>query len=351
NTIVESQTQWLTLLGSGRKSGKWEKPEPLSFCVDGTNFTHPAFSGNDSVLIFSSDKSGGQGGMDLYYSKLSASGWSAPVNLGSRINSPANELFPFVSASGNLYFSSNRPGGNGKLDIYVVHLSDTAHTFPFSLGNEINSADDDFGLWCDAAEREGFFSSGRNAQPPNDNVFCFKISWPQVSTLDTLLQPALCYTFFEEASLAAADTVAMDYEWVFSDQTIKEGLIVEKCFSAPGTFTIDLKVSDRSSGELVESDVHYELVIPAAIPIEFQIDEEATVHEPLVITTEKLTVPGFAILDVYYDFGEGFYARGRSATHVYHKPGIYYPKIILRLKDDAAGTIENRCFVKEIIVK
>ena len=129
----------LTLLTSISDRGKWKKPEQLPFCTPGWNYVHPAFSPNDSVLYFASDRPGGFGGMDIYYSRLTASGWSSPVNLGPRVNTAGSEVFPFCSKTGNFYFSSNRSGGSGELDIYAWNISDSVYARPVLLGQAAGS--------------------------------------------------------------------------------------------------------------------------------------------------------------------------------------------------------------------
>lgn len=79
------------------------------------------------LMVFASDRPGGMGGFDLYYSVFSVGNWSAPVNFGDKINSSYDEYRPIVKAfdeftNGMLVFSSNRPGGRGGYDLYYVGI-------------------------------------------------------------------------------------------------------------------------------------------------------------------------------------------------------------------------------------
>lgn len=79
------------------------------------------------LLVFSSDRPGGFGGYDLYYSQKTANGWTEPVNFGPTINSASDEFRPIVSeyfdfANRLMIFSSNRPGGLGGFDLYFVGI-------------------------------------------------------------------------------------------------------------------------------------------------------------------------------------------------------------------------------------
>jgi hypothetical protein len=76
---------------------------------------------------------GGEGGSDLYYCEWVNGQWNTPVNLGPKVNSPGSENFPFIHPSGRLYFSSDRPGGRGKMDVYYSVLKLGAWEDPIEL--------------------------------------------------------------------------------------------------------------------------------------------------------------------------------------------------------------------------
>ena len=82
---------------------------------------------NGSLLVFASDRPGGYGGFDLYYSTRSGNGWSPPKNFGDKINTPYDEYRPIAWSYGGfdkdlMLFSSNRPGGKGGFDLYYVGI-------------------------------------------------------------------------------------------------------------------------------------------------------------------------------------------------------------------------------------
>ena len=342
----------LVLMISKYISGKWQKPEMLPFCLPGYNYTHPSFAPGDSLLYFASNCPGGFGGLDIYYSKLTASGWSKPVNPGKKLNSAYDEEFPFCSSSGNLYFDSNRPGGYGMLDIYAWDVNDSAYSHPVLLAGTINSAADDFGFWCADNEAEGFFSSNRNNKPVDDDIYYFKVDWPEPVVYDTLKKPELCYEFFEEASEEKKDTVDMAYQWTFSDGTVKNGYKVSKCFDTTGIYTVSLDIRDSSSGEMfVSNKMTYELEILPPNPITVPLPDTVYLNQPFIIDSGQVSANGFQVKSVYYDFGNGYKSHGRSATHVYHKEGTYYPLIFFRVKNESTGTEECRCVVKKLIVE
>jgi len=157
-------------IASGRN---WEKVEEFPFNSDDYSVGHPALSSDGNVLIFVSDMPGGFGGKDLYYSVRAAGGtqWTKPVNMGRRINTEGNEMFPFWGKDGVLFFSSTGYAGLGGLDVFEVMLKDLRPLgIPHNLGAPINSAGDDFGLIRSEDGKSGFFSSNRNG---NDDIYAY----------------------------------------------------------------------------------------------------------------------------------------------------------------------------------
>ena len=136
---------------------------------------HPALSKDGTVLVFASDMPGGYGGTDLYYCIGSGSGpgsWSRPINMGSKINTEGNEMFPFLDKSGNLYFSSTGLAGLGGLDIFEVELKEMKPiSAPKNLGVPINTSKDDFSLIKNDDGKSGYFSSNRRG---NDDIYKFQ---------------------------------------------------------------------------------------------------------------------------------------------------------------------------------
>ncbi len=120
----------------------------------------------DNVLFFASDREGGYGGKDLYYSMRDdeTGRWSPPVNLGADVNSEYDEDTPFLSKDGNtLYFSSNTVDGIGGYDIFKAQFSSSTFSWesPVNLGMPINSPGDDLYFRLDKAGLQAHFSSNR----------------------------------------------------------------------------------------------------------------------------------------------------------------------------------------------
>ncbi len=116
-------------------------PEPLN---DIEWDQHPAVSGDGRLLVFASERFGGKGGSDLWWSTLRDGEWTAPFNMGQPINTSGNEITPFLSYTGDtLYFASDTHPGMGGFDLYCSTFGDGGWSTPRPLGRPLNSNADD----------------------------------------------------------------------------------------------------------------------------------------------------------------------------------------------------------------
>lgn len=158
-------------------TGNFVGEETMPFESDSYSYCHPTLSADNNRLYFSSDMPGGFGGMDLWVSRRMKDGtWSQPINLGARINTAKNEVFPFMSEKGNLYFASDgMPAGKGGYDIYRIEIEHrTARAFP--MGEPFNTEGDDFGImFLPKSETKGYFSSNRKGGIGGDDIYEFEL--------------------------------------------------------------------------------------------------------------------------------------------------------------------------------
>ena len=197
--IGEETTVRLKLFESEKEGDAWSELEPLPFNSDQYSVGHPAFSGDGKTLYFASDMAGGYGGLDLYKSQWKDSTWSAPENLGRKINTEGDEGFPFVFQDTLLFFASNGHAGLGGLDIYSTTLKPLQE--PINIGAPINSSKDDFGILLPNKNlRNGYFSSNRGDDPHDDNIYSFD-----------LRQVWLTMRFFDRKTYQPVDSVQVRY--------------------------------------------------------------------------------------------------------------------------------------------
>lgn len=153
--------------------GKWQLVELFKFNNISYNVAHPALRNDGKMLVFSSDKLGGKGKMDLYYClKLADNEWSTPVNIYI-LNSSGNEIFPTFDTLNNLYFASNELPGLGGLDIFVSKNTGNDFSVPVNMKAPINSSYDDFSLTTINNLESGYISTNRFGTPETDDVVYF----------------------------------------------------------------------------------------------------------------------------------------------------------------------------------
>lgn len=167
--------QFLKITTAIKEGRRWLKDEILDLSWPACNDVHPALSSNEDFLVFASDRPGGYGGMDLYVSYFSGGQWGLPINLGADINTKGNEVFPFVSKEGTLYFSSDGWAGNGGLDVFHAPIDEDGFWLSSSnFGLPFNSPKDDFGFVLEKNGKKGYLASAREGGKGKDDIYCFE---------------------------------------------------------------------------------------------------------------------------------------------------------------------------------
>ncbi len=165
---------------TSRRTGRfWSRPEIVPLSLDSTEaIGHPTISQDELIIYFSSDRPGGFGGKDLWvaFRESVAQPFGRPYNLGPLINTPGDELFPFLRNDTLLYFASDGHPGLGGLDIFYT-TTDTANTWmvPVNLGVPINSTADDFAIIFNPVGEQGYFSSNRSGRRSKEDIYSFII--------------------------------------------------------------------------------------------------------------------------------------------------------------------------------
>lgn len=150
---------------SAFNNGEWTTPYNIGSPIN-TRFweSTPSINADGDMIFFSSNRSGGFGGKDIWYSVMDSDGeWTEPKNLGNGINTEYDETSPFIHFDGTtLYFSSSGWPGMGGLDLFMTSMNeDSTWTTPKNLGYPINTVGDEMGMAIEAGGELAYFSSKR----------------------------------------------------------------------------------------------------------------------------------------------------------------------------------------------
>ena len=133
---------------------------------------HPALSQDGNTLYFVSDMPGGKGGSDIYMVAINSDGsLGTPERLGDNINTEGKELFPYIDSNGTLYFSSNGHMGIGGLDVFYAEAQGDGFGVVNNLGKGVNSSADDFAYKYDPTTQSGYVSSNREGGMGSDDIY------------------------------------------------------------------------------------------------------------------------------------------------------------------------------------
>jgi outer membrane protein OmpA-like peptidoglycan-associated protein len=168
-------TSHLKLYKASLDGDNWANIVELPFNDDYYSTGHPALSADNKKLYFVSDREGGLGQTDIYEVDIQEDNvYSAPKNLGEKINTEGREMFPFVSKDSIMYFSSDGYLGLGLLDIYKSNIIKNEDSEPINMGAPYNSGYDDFAYFINGDKKTGYFSSNRDGGQGNDDIYGFK---------------------------------------------------------------------------------------------------------------------------------------------------------------------------------
>jgi len=170
----EDEVVNLKIYQSTKHDTVWSHLKELPFNSSEYSTGHPTLSRDGNTMYFVSDMPGGLGGTDIWMTKKDSGGWGKPINLGPKINTPFDEMFPTMYHDSLLYFSSQGHTNMGGLDIFYAKKDGDNWGDAVNMGYPINSSHDDFGLLMNDEGKGGFFSSDR-ASTTQDIIYSFKV--------------------------------------------------------------------------------------------------------------------------------------------------------------------------------
>jgi hypothetical protein len=328
-------------------NGVWTNITPFPFNSPAYNTGYPYVSDDGGRLFFCSDAPGGSGGFDIYVSEKKNGRWSDPVNLGPQVNTSKNEVFPLLHASGRLYFSSRGYNQKGDLDIYYTVQVDGAWQKPTRLREPFNSDADDFGMIWNEASDTGYFVTNRDG---SQDIYAAYSIMPQFTNCPEQVEDDYCYAFYESHN-NEIDTTAFAYQWKFSDGTVVRTLRAEHCFANPGTYTVELNIIDKLTGEVLLNQATYNQVVERTEQPYVQVSDTVFTGEAVRFEGGQTYIKNFTASNYYWDFNDGTRSSGVTTQHTYNHPGIYNIVLGLTGKTNEETENENKhCVTRHIVV-
>jgi len=334
------------------KDNTWTNIHPFKYNSTEYMVMHPSLSEDGKELFFASDFNGGYGGTDIYSCKLIGNEWSQPVNLGPKVNSTLNEMFPFIHSTGNLYFSSAGHNSIGGLDIFSTKIIDGNWIDPEPIAKPINSEFDDFSFITDSEFKTGYFSSNRGN---TDDIYYFKLISIKIDKPDSIIEKCdslqennYCFIFTEANT---PDTSMLVYEWDLGDGTKIKALKAEHCYEKPGYYEVKLNVYDPLPNEKFTNIVTNILNIEDIEQVYISSVDTCLINTEIKFDGTKTNLKNFNIKEFSWDFNDGKFKNDSVTTHVFTQEGTFPVKLFVTGIEDSSMSYKTKCSVKNIIVK
>jgi outer membrane protein OmpA-like peptidoglycan-associated protein/tetratricopeptide (TPR) repeat protein len=186
DSISKVRYSQLYLFKATKLGSDWDTVESLSINNQNYSVKNPSISPDGSTLYFASNMPGGYGQFDIYKAAINEDGTiGEPINLGQKVNTEGQEMFPFISSNNTIYFSSNGHLGIGGMDVFYTKEIDGSMAPIRNVGIPVNSNADDFAFSIDEESGEGFISSNREGGQGSDDIYMIKKLQPLCDVLIT----------------------------------------------------------------------------------------------------------------------------------------------------------------------
>ena len=343
----------LKIYTAERGSQEWTNIQELPINDDHFSTMHPSLSQDGKRLYFSSNRPGGQGGMDLWYVDRTDQGWGEPVNLGPKVNSFKNEVFPYIHYTGYLFFSSDGlEDGMGGLDIYALNTDELEKNTPMPMGPPFNSGHDDLGFVVDASGHQGFFASDRPGGAGKDDIY----SYTSESSLVGDASAFVLRTAFQVTDASTGSPIAdvavfalpLDPQGKVSGDVLYDLKVRRE--AALHTYTLDLtrKTSLTEGEPTAVSDANGMALAQLALNREYLVILEKPGYEVMEMPLTVGGTPGADLRDVALTPKTCYSLSGRVMNQKSGLPMARVPVVIegpsgrpIRLESDGNGLFQT----------
>ena len=295
-----SNTKYSVLhLFQAKKTGdKFSNIEALTINSKNYSIKNPSVSPDGSTLYFASDMPGGFGQYDIYKASIDGNGQvGTPINLGQKVNTEGQEMFPYISANNTIYFSSTGHLGLGGMDVFYTKEIDGKMAPIRNVGIPVNSNGDDFAFSINEASGEGFVSSNREGGKGSDDIYAFK----KIQPLCDVLIVATVLDNKTKAPLAGATASLVDSQGnILSTKTANAEGKVEYIVECETATELQVTMDGYQSNKLsIAGSNEEEVMVEIALdPIEKIIEVERVVLNPIYFDYDKSNITAKAAFEL-----------------------------------------------------
>jgi PKD repeat protein len=217
---------------------------------------------------------------------------------------------------------------------------------PMLLPAPINSKSDDFAFVAENDLQKGYFSSNRGNE---DDIYEFTSNIIRKASCDSLQENNYCYRFSEENAVKY-DTMPFRYQWKFGDGNTAIGPVVEHCFSAPGTYIVQLDVVNLVTKEVTYNEKSETVVVTEIVQPYISSPDSIGSDQRITLSADSTNLPGWNISQYYWNFGDETIATGKNVEKKFLKPGVYNIQLIVSTEPGKGTSVQEACVSKNIIV-
>lgn len=183
--IFSKKQKMYKIYKANRVNGQWTNVSEVAVCPKYASAVHPTISEDGQRLFFASDMPGSYGNYDIYVAELQSNGqFGTARNLGRKVNSDKDDLYPNIVNGTLLFFASNGRAGYGGLDLYAVQVAKNDLGLAINLGSPINSQEDDFSIALMTDRGMGFVMSNRGQAQEDIQQLVFSYNGNENTLLD-----------------------------------------------------------------------------------------------------------------------------------------------------------------------
>lgn len=298
DSLSNTKYSVIHLFKATKTGDDFSKPEALTLNSKNYSIKNPSVSPDGKTIYFASNMPGGFGNFDIYKASIESGGQiGTPVNMGQKVNTEGQEMFPYISTKNTLYFSSTGHLGLGGMDVFYTKEIDGKMAPIRNVGIPINSNGDDFAFSMEEETGEGFVSSNREGGKGDDDIYSIK----KIQPLCDVLIVATIVDNKTKAPVLGATTSLVDSEGnVLSTKTTNVEGKVEYIVECETDTELQVTIADYESNKLaIKGSNEEEVMVEVSLdPIEVIIEVEEVVLNPIYFDYDKSNITAKAAFEL-----------------------------------------------------